>query len=877
MKYEDKSEQYISLKADKSNKYHYQVKLANEIKVKLLDSNKTAGMLVLPTGGGKTRVAVTTALDKAMKDGYKILWIAHRHMLIEQAEQTFYEFSKLSGKELSIKLISGKHGSIKSLDKNDDVVIISNMSMGIHEKDEEGNDYDGLVRQTLKEVLFTKEQKWLIIVDEAHHSLAKSYKQWIGITTKNKNGWLRRYRKENIKILGLTATPNFISQNDVTKYDENRTKELSSIYDDNLIATISTQKLIEDGILSLPNFITIDTDVKLDADELLGKVKNIKGSLTYKILENELNEEIAKHEGRNQLIVNTYLNGTKNIDFTKNATLIFASNILNAITLKEAFKRVGVTADVIYSNKSNNDEVIEDFRNHKIKVLINVEILTEGSDIPEIQNVFISKITGSKILYRQMVGRALRGLDSGGTKTANIVTFRDNIINYHKDFFNAQKLTQGLFTESKSKASSPVATITTIGEDEIAKAYEKFIGLLDGNEKIELTSAIPIGYYDLDEVDKKLNVYQHQLDSYKTFLIAYTNNNEILENKIIDIKEQYFKSEDMLFDVVLEDLENLVNYIKELNMIPDFVEFEFKDNLENEVRKIALRYIDSIDFKKLEEDFYNSIYAVDFYTYVSFEEECLNIIKQFRHHTNKPLKTIEIKEDEYEDFTFDEKSHDKETIFQNAKKEILRVLNKQELEKSPSKFEWTSKAYRSYYGMAYDSIDGYSESSDGTRIEINKILQLKEIPSKVIEFVVYHELLHTELKNYTHDEEFKKYETMYPDFVYCEQMLYKIANANFDNMMSVIYQSNYKVFEKDTIANLKKLIKNEELILLTDEELQEIYQNKSFRDSLIADGKYWLLADDLTKSMSVSDGKFHKVQNAYLVTKINNIKEKKYV
>ena len=230
VKYQDKSEEYINLKSNPSNKYYYQIELANAIQYKLLDSDKIAGMLVLPTGGGKTRVAVTTALDKAMSSGYKVLWIAHRHMLLEQAEQAFYEFSKLSGKELSIKVISGKHNSIQSLSTSDDVVLISNMSMGIQEKDEEGKDYDGLIRQTLKEVLFTQEQKWLVIVDEAHHSLAKSYKQWIGINTKNKNGWLRRYRKENIKILGLTATPNFISENDVTKYDEDRTKELSSAH-----------------------------------------------------------------------------------------------------------------------------------------------------------------------------------------------------------------------------------------------------------------------------------------------------------------------------------------------------------------------------------------------------------------------------------------------------------------------------------------------------------------------------------------------------------------------------------------------------------------------------------------------------------------------
>lgn len=259
IEYQDKSEEYIKLKSNTSSKYYYQIRLANDIREKLLNSDKTAGMLVLPTGGGKTRVAVTIALDKAINDGYKILWIAHRHMLMEQARQTFYEFSALSKQNLSLKIVSGKHNHIQSLSEDDNVVIISNMSMGIQETNDEGKDYDGLAKKVLKEVLFTKDQKWLIIVDEAHHSIAKSYKQWIGA----KNGWLRRYRKNNIKILGLTATPNFISGNDVTTYDENRTKELSNIYDDNLIGSISTQKLINDGILSRPKFITIDTKIDL--------------------------------------------------------------------------------------------------------------------------------------------------------------------------------------------------------------------------------------------------------------------------------------------------------------------------------------------------------------------------------------------------------------------------------------------------------------------------------------------------------------------------------------------------------------------------------------------------------------------------------------
>lgn len=823
----DKSEEYINLKSDKSNKYYYQVELANTIKYKLLDSNKTAGMLVLPTGGGKTRVAVTTALDKAIKDGYKIFWIAHRHMLLEQAEQTFYEFSKLADKDLSIKVISGKHDSIQSINQNDDVVIISNMSMGIHEKDDEDKNYDGLIRQTLKQVLFTKEQKWLVVVDEAHHSLASSYKEWIA----PKKGWLRRYRKNNIKILGLTATPNFISEKDASKYDENRTKELSHIYDDNLISTISTQKLIEKGILSLPNFITIDTEVELDADELLNRIKGVKGSLNNPILEQELNEEIAKHEGRNRLIVATYLSGHNNIDFTKSPTLIFASNVVNAVTLKEAFKNAGISADVIFSGKSDNDEVIKNFRNKKLKILINVEILTEGSDIPEIQNVFIAKITGSKILYRQMIGRALRGLDSGGTKTANVVTFRDNIINYHKDFFKAQHLKKGLFTEVKSKPSSPVTTITTITGKDIEDAYKKFAGL-DGEDKnIELTSAIPIGYYDLDEVDKKINVYQHQLESYKTFLVAYEEDNTLAERKIENLKKLYFKSENILFDIVESDLKEFIHYIKYLHIVPNFIKFEFKEKLEEELQGIAKKYTTNLTFKSLEDDYETSKYIKDFYrSFIDFEEECLKLIKRYRHHLDKPLKTIEIKEDEYPEFTFDETKHNKSNIFENAKKEILRVLKKTKLENSPDKFEWTPQAYKSWWGYASAPVDGFS-STKSSEIRINKILQLKEIPSKVIEFVVYHELLHTELKNYTHDREFKQYESMFPDFVYCEQVLHQIAMSNIENITTDVTQvKNWSLYDsqrKFTRDEIQNIVQEKNLIMPTLDELKEIVSEES--------------------------------------------------
>ena len=53
-------------------------------------------------------------------------------------------------------------------------------------------------------------------------------------------------------------------------------------------------------------------------------------------------------------------------------------------------------------------------------------MLTEGTDVPEAQTVFLTRQTTSRILLTQMVGRALRGPRFGGTPDAYIVSFIDD-------------------------------------------------------------------------------------------------------------------------------------------------------------------------------------------------------------------------------------------------------------------------------------------------------------------------------------------------------------------------------------------------------------------------------------------------------------------
>ena len=66
------------------------------------------------------------------------------------------------------------------------------------------------------------------------------------------------------------------------------------------------------------------------------------------------------------------------------------------------------------------------YREGKVKVLVNVNILTEGVDLPQTKTVFLARPTVSTILMTQMIGRALRGEAAGGTSSAYIVSFVDN-------------------------------------------------------------------------------------------------------------------------------------------------------------------------------------------------------------------------------------------------------------------------------------------------------------------------------------------------------------------------------------------------------------------------------------------------------------------
>ncbi|MCD8500387.1 MAG: hypothetical protein LRY71_00245 [Bacillaceae bacterium] len=116
--------------------------------------------------------------------------------------------------------------------------------------------------------------------------------------------------------------------------------------------------------------------------------------------------------------------------------LVFAINKIHAIELNKLFRERGVASEFVISSVPSieididlstqaNREKIRKFKDNELDVLINVNILTEGTDLPDVQTVFLTRPTTSPVLMTQMVGRALRGKEAGGTEKAYIVSFVD--------------------------------------------------------------------------------------------------------------------------------------------------------------------------------------------------------------------------------------------------------------------------------------------------------------------------------------------------------------------------------------------------------------------------------------------------------------------
>ena len=624
-------------------------------------------LVVLPTGGGKTYTASTWLLRNALDKGKKILWLAHRQMLLEQAAESFRKFAFSTEiphiSSFHYRIISGAplHDRTSDIEPTDNLLIISKDSI---ERNLERLD------EWLKD-----ENELFIVVDEAHHSTAKRYRNIIKYV---------KERVKNVKLLGLTATP--------FRTAESEQGLLAKIYTDGMkngelvkgdvgiVYQVGLKELINRRILSAPKFVPYYTDEEYGIDLGLKALEKIQHS---DILPEDLARKIAASTPRNKLIVSKYKENAK--EYGK--TIVFTVSIDHAIALTKLFNNAGIKAEYIVSSikdmgtgvtisQKENERKIEAYRNGDVQVLVNVNILTEGIDLPQTKTVFLARPTVSTVLMTQMVGRALRGEVAGGTSIAYIVSFIDNW-NDKIAWVNPDTIFNGTGDFVDDPPGQQQRTLRMIS---IAK-IEEFASIVSDQtdttklEAVPFVQRIPLGMYAFQYINEEgidfsyqVMVYDSTKAAYEQFMQALptlsddlNSSEEYLPKKVMDklveqCKKQFFSGE-MIPPYDERDVLHILKYYAQKGECPNFYTFDHIDKNKLDVAKIARKIFDE-DMRRSEQNNYlNSLW----------EESDDNILRLFFGKKLYFLKMVDIEltklsDPDVYDFTSDNVRYDKKDV-----------------------------------------------------------------------------------------------------------------------------------------------------------------------------------------------------------------------
>lgn len=554
-------------------------------------------LIVLPTGGGKTYTASLWLLRHALDQKKKILWVAHRQMLLDQASESFQKYAYAESiphlSSFQYRVISGSssHERTVDIEAEDNLLIIS--------KDSIGRNLERL-GPWLK-----GEKEIYLVVDEAHHSTAKTYRKVIEYVQKH---------IANVKLIGLTATPFRTAQEEqglLSKIYCDGIKNGFAVQNDVGIAyQIGLKELISRQILSKPIFESYYTDEEYGASMGVDAWESIQ---RLDVLPDDIAGQMAESAARNKLIVETYLNNQNQYG----QTLVFAVNVIHAIQLCTLFNKAGIPAAYIVSDIKNsvtgvrisredNEKKLEEYRKGLLKILINVNILTEGVDLPRTKTVFLARPTVSSIMMTQMVGRALRGQAAGGTDDAYIVSFIDHW-NEHISWINPESLFEGNNDFVNSDVDRAKHELRMISLSKI----EEFASILDNSidtaalEKVPFAQRIPVGMYAFSYLeeggmdnsyqvmvyDSTVNAYQQLMQELPALFKSFCVDSEYLAGSVLDEMEEQcrscFFSGEMIPPYAKEDIISVLKYYAQYDAAPPFYTFDSIDKSKLDVGKIA--------------------------------------------------------------------------------------------------------------------------------------------------------------------------------------------------------------------------------------------------------------------------------------------------
>lgn len=383
------------------------------------DKGITKQLVVLPTGAGKTILFAQLPLMR--KDSLPMLVLAHRAELLNQAKSKI----ELINPELSVGIEQAEKKAGYT-----DVVIASVPTLG--------RDNSSRIEEYPKDYFKT------IVVDEAHHAAATSYRRILD------------YFNPDL-LLGVTATP-----------QRSDSVRLIDVFQE-IVYYKSIQDLIKQGWLSPLTGYRVKTTTDISSVEIQNG--EYKQDQLLEAVDNPI---------RNSSIVNAYNDLALN-----KKTIVFAAGVNHAKSLARAFEENGSLVRIILgeTEEQERSQILSDFSAGNINIIINVGVLTEGFDEPSIEAIILAKPTRSTLLYTQIVGRGTRLYV--GKESCMIIDIADvtknkkpiglpTLLGLPAEFdLQGKSFTEVAeqFDELKAYCSSESATVLT--PDDILNAYKR--------------------------------------------------------------------------------------------------------------------------------------------------------------------------------------------------------------------------------------------------------------------------------------------------------------------------------------------------------------------------------------------------------------------
>lgn len=310
----------------------------------------------MPTGTGKTRLFTSIIRDISIwglrhNINYRILIIAHRSELIEQSSRSLDKYRI-------------KHGVLAGTmkDKRDLTQAIQVASIQT-------------ITHPANQCLIDDLKFDFIIIDEAHHAVAKSYQKLWEFCP-------------DAKKLGVTATP--------WRMNNSGFAQIFDAY----IPSMSIKDFIQKGWLATYQYYSIPTSSEL--------VKSIESIREFDIEGDYKNSALVEVCDTSKIRAQLYDSYEKNVLGKKGIIYSISREHSEHICLQ--YRSRGVAIENIDSKTPAKvrEKVIQAFRNGEIDIIVNVDIFSEGFDCPDIEFIQLARPTKSLVKYIQQVGRGLR-------------------------------------------------------------------------------------------------------------------------------------------------------------------------------------------------------------------------------------------------------------------------------------------------------------------------------------------------------------------------------------------------------------------------------------------------------------------------------------